>query len=77
MRKSALLLAIIFAATGPTLAAAKSSKHVKHRARAATAAPVAVAPADPNSAFFRALNDMAVGLGKTYPAKGSRGGSGE
>jgi ABC-type sugar transport system substrate-binding protein len=74
MRKSALLLAIIFAATAPTLAAAKSSKHVKHHAKAA---PVAAAPADPNSAFFRALNDMAVGLGKTYSAKGGAGGSGE
>src|SRR4051812_30364050 len=78
MRKSALLLAIVFAATAPTLAAAKSSKHVKHHARAAKAAPVAAAPtpADPNSAFSRALNDMFVGLGKTYPPKGGRG-SGE
>jgi hypothetical protein len=80
MRKSALLLALIFAATAPTLAAAKSSKSSKsatHHARAAKAAPVAAAPADPNTAFFRALNDMTVGLGKTYPAKGGRGGAGE
>jgi len=75
MRKSALLIAIIFAATAPTLAAAKSSKHAKHHGHAAKAAPVAAAPADPNSAFSRALNDMAVGLGKTYPAKGAGGSS--
>ena len=78
MRKSALLLAIIFAATAPTLAGAKTSKHVKHHAGAAKAsAPAAASAGDPNTAFFRALNDMAIGLGKTYPAKGSGGSSSE
>jgi hypothetical protein len=76
MRKSALLVAVIFAAATPTLAAAKS-QHAKHARPAAAAKAAAPVNNDPNTAFLRALNDMAIGLGKTYPSKGGGGRGGE
>lgn len=84
MRKSALLVAVTFAAVSPTLALAKS-KHVKHhvvhhRAVVAKASVPAANYQDPNGAFFRALSDLANSLGKVAPppkGKGGAGGGGE
>jgi hypothetical protein len=72
MRKTALLLAVIFAAAAPTIA---SAKHVKHHVRHHVLAARAAAPAeqDPNGAIWRALGDLGASLGKQWPSSGAKG----
>jgi hypothetical protein len=71
MRKTALLIAaaltvsvpLVAMGTTDTYAAAKKAKAGKKEAKA-----------DPNTAFIRAVGDLAKSLENPWPAKGAKGG---